>query len=85
MATYILKRKTFGFPTFGLRNLGNSLKLTQAGQTMTGMQRMGQAAKGLGKMALTGAAVGTAVGVPALAIKTADATKDSFEGDGIHG
>lgn len=72
----VLRRKQFAFGTFGVVNLTRALGAGK-GATMTGAQRFGQAAMGVGKLGLTGLAVGGAIG----GAKAAKATKDALTGD----
>lgn len=54
MATYVLKRKFYGVPTFGLKNIGNALGVTEAAKGMSTVARFGEAAKGAAKLGTVG-------------------------------
>jgi hypothetical protein len=72
----VLRRKQFAFPTFGAVNIYRALG-KGAGATMTAGQRWGQAAMGVGKLGLTGLAVGGGLA----AAKATKTTKDALTGD----
>ncbi len=59
--TFRLKRKSFAFPTFGLKNMGNAFGMTKASQAMTGTQRLSEFTKGAAKLGATGAVVATPI------------------------